>query len=479
MKTILRIAPFILVLALCLGMLSSCGGITVADVEKDPYGAITDAFEMYADDIDAKYGKVLDVFDSLENGVSTHELKLNVPDILDATLNVASDGNGLYNGKLNVGSEGINAELKVWADESNVALSLPALLGEGKYGVKYDTLWEDVKTAPILGTIGISYDDLEDMLESEAGLSVDDIKSTLDVKKLDEAYNKYIADSEGLIKGKTPVVAEETVGETDTITVEYTFTKDDAKKYLDLTMDMYKSIFGDILASLDVDLDELIPEMDASLDELKSDVKEKIYLIKKNGSILKNVVTVGESVITVNYSTDSTAPLNVTIDAKIIADGETVEFNVTCKEPEEAEAAGVYVDVSAKSEGEEITAGASFLVNTDNGEYEFEVIADGHTFAKINGTLTYNDQLFKVTVESITVDEETIEFALSYEVKAGVELDVEKVPEYKDVLDITQDDLIGIIENIAESPLGEIFMGATEDNAVDGYYDDTYVSDGE
>ncbi len=481
MKNLFRVTALLLMVVLCLGMLASCGdALSLKDVEKDPYAAITAANQKYIDAIDAKYGKVLDAFDKMKDGVASNELKVEVPEVGNIAMNIVSDAaTGAYNGKLSVGAEGISAEAKLWGDKNNIALSIPALLGDKNYGIKLDTFGEDIKKAPIIEAMGMTYDDLVAALEAEMGIKLDDIKESFKVEDIENVYKKYVTDVEAIIKGKTPTVAEETVGEVEVITIEYAITKADFEKVVGFTVDMYKSLIGDMAATLELDFDEIMSEFKDSIAEENIDFKYKYYLVKKDGSILKSDFIAPDVIATMNFSTDSANPFNLTIDMKMKEDGEEIgTANITVKESDDEGMAGVYVDMKIESESEKMTGGFSFILNTSSHEYEFEVIADGTALVAANGELTYSENEFGISVDSATVGGETVELGISYTAKAGGT--VEAIPEYSNLVTMGMDAYEALITEFTESELGSVIMalaGSSDDYYDDEYYDDEYYDD--
>lgn len=461
-------------------LLASCGaGITLDEATEDPQDVIEEAFGKLSDDIDAKYGKMFNVFENAEDGKSELDVSVSVPDALNVSLKLNSDAEAeLAAGKLTFGAEGINAEASVWAKDETVVLSVPALLGEGKYGVNLATLAEDIKTAPVLSTLGITYDDLK----NELGVDFDELLGSFKTNQLsEEDIEKYKDTLTGVSKDLTPTVLEETVGETDVITIAYTYDKDSAKKLVEAVFDILDDLPAGTVNFLG-DPAELKAELLAQIDEEYTPVDVKYYIVKKDGRILKLDVTSDAFNAKVDFSTDPAAPLEIKAD--LSAKDEDGTTDVVTVVLDEAEADGkksisVTLANTYTEDGEEITSESVVSVSLDKDDaLRFEMKQDGEVIFTASGSLKFDDKSFELAIDSIEpAGEDKVE--LEYKIKLTVGGDFEiTVPEYKNILNLTEDDLTAILEEMSNSPLGSLLFGSsTEEDAWAESYDDVYGED--
>jgi len=480
-NTKLRFGAIMLVLIMCFSLFVSCEKyeLKVEDVQKDPYGAIMDGTEDYFNSLCDRYDDSFAVFETLSESIGTYSIGLNVPDMGNVTLNAVVDPSaGAYSAKGQLSAEGMNLDASLWGDKSNIALSIPYVLGEKNYGVKLDTLEDDLANSELLESLtGMTYDDLMQTLEDEMGFKLDDIKDIISIDKWKAAFEKLMADEKELFKNKEYTVLEETykIGETDVpvISVEYTVTADDAKKSSELTLDMMESMFGKIFEIAGVSFEDVRAEMMAAETEF-NDVKCKAYLGKDTGEIvaadvdspdlMKGTVVYGEDVskkFEMSFNIDYT--MDVDADEKLNLIG-------TVKEITEAGKSGFDIDATVKVGGEEHTVAIDIVRNDADGKYEIKMVADGEELGSVAGVLTYSDEEFKLTVDSITAEGETTEIGLTVSAKVGGT--VEAVPAYTNVITAPVEeleDLLGIIESLMYTP--------DYDDYYDDYYGDEYYGD--
>lgn len=489
-KINLRFGAALLAIVMCFGLLAGCGksGITLKKVQKDPYAAMVAGYEKYTDALEAKYGKAFDVFDKLSEGVGTYSAKLSVPEGGDIDISAVVDAkNGAYSAKASAGAMGVTMDASLWGDKNNIALSVPALLGNGTYGVKLDTLETDLEGSALLKSLtgGMSLDDIKGALESEAGIKWDDLKGMLSADKLTEAMNKYTSDMEAFMKGKTYTVAEESfkVGETDVpaISVAYTLTADDYKKIMDIYAEMLDSQFGSIFTAAGIDIKDEIESVmseDGINEFLGDSVSGKIYLGKKTGAVVA-VVTEAETLkATVCFGEDVSKKLDMSFDVEITADGETVGVNAALTDASADGKSGFELNAAVTVDGEEHKLTASALRNDADSKFEAKATVDGEEMGKIAGKLTYSAEEFTVTVDSVTAGGETTDIGLTVSAKLGGT--VEAVPEYTNIITASEEDVSGILEALGSigSSLGGMSSGGFDSDLFPGGMDEGSITEG-
>lgn len=451
MKNYFKLLAVGIALVLCLFAVTSCGkGVSVDDVTADPLAAVETAFEKYADAIDGKYGKFFDAFDEADTEASRQKLTFSMKDLGDAEIGMDVDAEENYAADIKISVSEIDANLKVWSDGEKLAISLPELLGEGKYGVNLSTFKDDVKESPMFNdefTFEDFRDAIKDLVEDSFDMSVDELMGNLQNNIDGEKLDKYADDVKKTIEDITPVVSEESVGDVDCISVEYKLTKDEVKDIIDDFMDTLKAELEDIMP--DVDFSDTTDYDDID------DISLKFYIAKKSGAIYKSVMTSGEDKITVDYSADLANPLNITLSGN--ADDEKVI--ATLKEEATLENVDISLDVKIKGDDAEYTGGASFGFDVKNKTFELNIVADGSEIFALSGDLEANDEKFAISLEKIVVNGDDIEIKASYSIESGSKINVEKVPEYKDITDMDEDDFNALIEDFVNSEIGSQLYG--------------------
>ena len=103
------------------------------------------------------------------------------------------------------------------------------------------------------------------------------------------------------------------------------------------------------------------------------------------------------------------------------------------------------------------TVEISLVRATESGEFEFSIIANDDEVFVAEGTLLYDKNTFELGLTSVEIYGDEISFDVSVAVKAGG--DVPKLPKYKNVLTMGEDDWEELIGEIEDSPLAELFTG--------------------
>ena len=414
MKNYFKLLAVGIALVLCLFAVTSCGkGISVDDVTADPLAAVETAYEKYADAIDGKYGKFFDAFDEADTEASRQKLTFSMKDLGDAEIGMDVDAEENYAADIKISVSEIDANLKVWSDGEKLAISLPELLGNDKYGVNLSTLKDDVKESPMFNdefTFEDFQDAIKDLVEDSFDMSVDELMGNLQNNVDGEKLEKYADDVKKTIEDITPVVAEESVGDVDCISVEYKIAKD-----------TIEDIWSDLIDTLKATLPDAEITDSTDYDTLK-DITVKFYIVKKSGAIYKTVLTVGESKVKIDYSADLNNPLNITFS--VIADGEEVIAEL--KEEATLENVDISLDVKIKGDDAEYTGGASFGFDVKNKTFELNIVADGSEIFALSGDLEANDEKFEISLDKILVNGDDIGVKFSYSIKSGIELDVEE-----------------------------------------------------
>jgi len=493
-----RFLALLMALVMCIGMFVSCDKdkTSVLDtVKKDPYKAIMDASNKYLEALCGKYSDVFAVFDKVSKGVGTYSLDIE-GDTSGEAESVLAGGVGIdavvdavnctYTGELsmNVGM-GLTTGISLWGDKNNIALSAPLFLGEEKYGIKLDTFKDDFADSELFSLIGggMSFDDFMDTLSAEMGVSFSDINEILDsfsIENLKNSFDKLTKDTEAVIKGITPEIAEGKFDEIDVVSVKYTLTKDDIKKLADIERNIYKELFEKFISLGVISAEDITGFVDEIDDEK---IVFTYHLNKSSGIVAGMELAADDGTMKVNYGADVAKKFEMSADISATIDDEKTNFKMSIAEVTDEGKGGfiMTVNVDGKAptaedsdDAEELKSSATVSVirNDADGKYEAKVVGDGEELAKITGKLTYSADEFVLEVDPVTSEDEDSDLGFTLSVKAGGK--VEAIPEYKNILDITIDDLSNIMY------LLEMLSGWSGDEEYDDeYYDDEYYDDEE
>lgn len=478
----MKLFAALLALIMCLGAFVSCGddGITLDGVKKDPYAAVKDGSVKYSDALSEKYADVCAVFDKVATGTGTYNIKFAPSVDADAPMDiigaaaipeidaafVVDSANRKYSGKVNLGMAGFNTNASIWGDKANIALNVPALLGDESYGLKLDTIEEDLKNSELFNLIsgGMPYEEFKAALEENMGVSIDDITDMISGEAMAAAQENLVKELETIAKGLTAEVTEAKYGDVDVINVKYTVTKDDLAKVIDAVMKAFSPIVD--AASTTVAL----PDINEALEELEIEsVTLECKLKKDNGMLIGMVAVVpldGSVTIDFNFGADVKNKIDMDVAITAVADDETLTFSISVDEVTEEGKGGINVTVK-DPDGEEIKISA--VRNDADGKYTVSATSpDGELFS-LAGVLTYTADEFKLTADTISVEEADITIGTEISIKAGGT--VEAVPEYKSILSMD------ITELQAFAMLFESFGGSDEGSTE--VYDEDYDFDDE
>lgn len=433
MKNTMKIFSLLMMLVLCTVLLASCGdALSVKSVEADPYAAIMDASEKQLESVAGKLSGLEATLDKLAEGVSTYKAELSIPDAADFSVEAVVDAKtGAFSGEAAVGVQGVSVTGDIWGDKDQLALSLPMLLGEGAYGLNFDTLMEDLKNSTTLDAFGLSWADLE----AQLGLDIEGLMDGLSADKAVTSFETYQAKAEAVMKDMTPAVAED--GE-DFITVTYTFTRDDVAELGEIAFDMVREMLGDLAESAEMNMD---------LENMPERMVYVYYLDKKTGGLTRVDMDMDGMQGTIHYSTDPTKPLDVSFEATVAVEGDlTGTIEGSLREVTEEGKSGVIYDVDIAIDGESTPITMSYIRNDADGKYEIKVVLADEGEMVIGGELTYSATDLRFTVDKISIPgADAVDAKFTLTAMAGGT--VETMPAYKNALMLTMDDLTKILEN--------------------------------
>jgi len=294
---------------------------------------------------------------------------------------------------------------------------------------------EDLENSSTLAAFGLSWADLK----AQLGLDLDSMLDKATDSDFKAVLEQYQAECEAIMKEMAPVVAEETVGDVETVTVTYTYTKETFVKFGEVLDKYLRAILGDLVDMAEIDMD---------LENMPQSGTYKYYLVKKTGDVQKIEMDMDGMKGTVNYSTDAAKPLDMDFYITTSVEGGlTGTVKGSLREVAEEGKSGIVMDVETSIDGETMPIVLSFIRNDTDGKYEMKLAIEGEGEMVIGGELTYTETSIRFTVDKISIPGEEINIGkFTFTAQAGGT--VEAIPAYKNVLNLTNEDLVAILENL-------------------------------
>ncbi|MBQ7302195.1 MAG: hypothetical protein IJW89_01270 [Clostridia bacterium] len=424
-------------LALPLSLLTGCDAINAEDVKADPMKFVDSGMALTLGLTSSE-----DEFETLKCSVSG-----NVDDTeFDATLamDALMERCAL---ELLFGENGIS----VYYDENDVAIKsdlLKDLFGTDTVGFDVNTTEEALMESPtflaLLEILGMSAE------EFESNLSAPTASSGLE-SVLEDVENNFEAllESDGVI-----TVTEETIHiddeQIDTIAVDVEFDSEILKKLSQNGMELgieYLKMVG-----LD---DAVIQQIADSAETVAVNTETKYYLAVKTGALVKTTWN-QEQELKVNGKTTT-----VTIDLAWTfgATPEVVLLPAFDCEVTFNEMAFSLDGKSSIDNGKLVMNGSGKIVTgekEENGTYTLTVESDGDYMLQlfddenekvtsiISGTMHEDENGMELTAKIVVEESEIADLSFAFTVDEAVPT----VPEYKDLLALTKDELLSILQNI-------------------------------
>ena len=173
------------------------------------------------------------------------------------------------------------AEYGLWISEESIVASMPKQLGARTYGIYFDTLEEDILNSPLLAELGITADDIKELLDAAESMSSKnesegtDWKTMLETKKNLEA----LLNKSAVSVTKVPVIiGNETI---EAFCVTYTMTPTQMCEGMDIIASWVQSTESYKTAMAET------PEMDNEMKIMLADAQQK--LIDTNATTMLEV----------------------------------------------------------------------------------------------------------------------------------------------------------------------------------------------
>lgn len=481
----------ILIVMLCLSLvLCGCNKSEGENGGKSDSASLPNTPEEIAD---TSYGRTLSAifggdgnWGLLGKNMDCSKVTVSVGDYVDNVMYIDTNRMQIAD-ELNVNFDGVEVEAGIYLNENELVLTLPGLV-DGAYGVNLDTLVDDLKDSELLALLGINMDQLEE----EYGFTLDAIDDMLDTMDAYVDEMESLADSALKNVDKTVTEGKVTVDgqEVDAITVTYSLDSEGLKNIVNELGTWYTDYMKDLAAAvkLDMGLDSVIGEIDGVMAEVETALSELDFSAK----VVVNVNAETGYIMTVDGEVEATvegetATFTLDVDLGVnaaesdkytltvgaVADGEQMDVLKLVLKRESTDAKENY-DLSVKAAGFEV-ANAQLAYDKGTGAYELEVNAADVEFA-LKGTYKLTDKSMEFSVESINLDGDKTEINAKVLVEKISASSIPKMPEYKNILKLSQQDILDLVNEFSET-MNQFYIGESTPNYDSDYDFDEYWDD--
>ena len=468
-----KILSVILVLSMLLAstvLLTSCGKITVKDIEKDAYTTISAAMQNTSDSFFEASPKIERVIeDALKCGafnITFESDDINVGSAkiskISETIYVDSKKEKFVSDTL-VNLNGKDLSALLFVDKEGVQLQSESILGSNKaLSLNLESLKNKLKDSSLADSLGLTDADIEQVLEIVEALETaleQDKKENLE--KIRDFYN----DIYEICK---QTVTEEKVEKDQYLVVTYTIDNQVFKAILNKYVE-YASEYSpeEITAEAKAELDDMLATLD---EELEISLSVKLFINAKENVIdkftlnatLKNKPT-NETIELKAEATFSDSQIKLSADVKVPS-SEKMSATLTLNKEKTKEATtftlsakvttgSVEIDILNASYSQAKDGSITLKADVYNGLYDRAKL-------EIKGKLQVEKKEMKLEFTSLTANEETYNFKASFSAKALSS--IPKAPDNaKDVVTLTEDEIIALIEGIEDSELAKIIEELT------------------
>ncbi len=458
MKKLISIVLILSMLMVGCVMFSSCGAISEKDLQNDPHSALNEAWQKTVErffEEDKEAAKILKK--AADKGKYTVKLGSD-----DATIEMPSIEATVYTDSkaqkvvadlaLDVNGTKIAAEM--YANDEMLAMTAPSILGSNDaYAVYFSTLADDLNNR-FSGGIGAGVDVNEEMINELVKLWNDafaQLSSNAEQKaELKKDFKEFCDELEMSISTEDDMIVVSFVLDNETI----------------------KDALGDAAA-----LDGLFTDSDINelLENVIFDFDADITINPKKGYI-EEIVVDGD----VTY-TGSTVSLDASVEFsdeeialafKGSADGQSINANATLKKSKTDDKTSYKLVVKGGTDN--VTAklfDATYSI-TNDGDIKFsaDIFEDENSTIKIGfkGKYKVSDDKISFSIKELSADGETVELDLSISAQA-----VEDIPKFpdapKNIITMSEDEWMALVEKITSGPLGSFTGGTAEPDYGYGY----------
>lgn len=440
-------------------LFTGCDKVKLKDIESKPYETITVAtqktFSQFFTD-DAKISKTIK--QAMYKGATTVSFEskalledIGIKKISDTVYTDISNKKTAHDIFVNYYDENLSARL--FADKNGIIINSEDILNnKNAYGIYPETLASKFKTSVFASTLfeGQNLDEIEDVLEQFRDVYKEAFENDEENEK--EEFIKLT----GLLKQE---FAEEEIDKNDYIVIKYTINNQTIKA----VFDEYKN---DLIESTS-DINNVINDLDESADidlTVKSYLNKKTALYEKtviSGSLTQNDIKCDIN-CNITYGADK-----ITFDFKAEADGDEATITATLSKETTDASVKYALDLTIGENGvSKEFKPFTYTYTKANGDFVIDidlrkVVDDEEALITVSGTLKTSATDAEITVKSVKYNDTTISFDLTCKFEPNKSMP-ETPSEAKDIVNLTEDDLVSIMEGIQNSKLGKAIEKSME-----------------
>jgi hypothetical protein len=407
-------------------------------------------------------------FGVLENAMESGKITIGVGEYVENVLYINTNDFRVVD-ELSLNIEGVELDAELYLDKEDLVVALPGVV-EGAYGVRFDTLGADLKDSAIWDMMGVDYDEIMSGMD----VAFDELASMLD------AIDPTMGDLEGALEealsNVNKTVTEGTVtidGEdVDAVIVTYSLDSKDMQEMIEIMLDWFVDYYEDQMGSLadmvgeDIGLEDITQEIegmqgmiDAFFEEADLKAELVVNINSETGYIMTAVgefsgVVDGEEggvYLNIDLGKDASKSDEYTMD--LTMRGEEEEDNVGLSLVLERETDGtetIYDLTFSASEGDVTEDVFSVSLSYDSASYEYEISAEG-AFA-INGICKLTDDVFEISLDSISTNGEEQEIGVVVKVEAVSASKIPNMPKsYTNLLKMSEEEMMELIVELGST----------------------------
>lgn len=420
--------------------------------------------------LNAMFGSSVDV-EELESAFECGKITLTVGDYVDNVLYMDTN-NMEFADELSLNIEGVELDVEVYVNEHDLVLAMPKVL-DGAYGVSFDTIITDLPNAVIWDLMGVSYEEfmaeLSVSLEELSG-ALEQLSGVLDgmessMSGMEEALEEALADVDKTVtEGKATVDGKNV----DAVIVTYSMDTAAMEKLANVMIDWYATYAEELLAYYAFSMDESL-YMEEDMTEVYDDAKDEVAAFfadaDLNAELVVNINAETGYIMTAQGSFSGTVEgeeggvfLNVDLGEDLTkSDKYTFELNdgdknnvlMVIDRNIQGSKSEYTLSLSMAEEGvtEELMT-ASLSYDASSYAYALSIEAEGEELAA-NGTFKLADDVFEFSVGSVTAAGETMELNVLVRAEAISASEIPEMPEYENVLQMSEDDLMMLMQALS------------------------------
>lgn len=430
-----------LMLAVCMlvgCLFAACGkektGIEAA--QKDPLGYLNTALEKTTETISSEDNGTLDTLITALQKEGTASVTADLPDV--GTLSVLHSYNATITHtslSLDILGQSVTAEL--WSNGTALCLKVPTLLGDDAYGFDFATLEQDLPNSEIWSMMGVSYEDVRAEMEPV----IEQIKTMLDNQNADDLFLDKLAQAAQRMKlvfnEITYSAAEK--GE-NAVDITCTMTKAQLDQLVDILMDATAEFYLNELSDLiDDDFAEELSLFRDTLKEVTGDVAVTFTISNESGLItaahLEYTAQIDDEAVCLLADCDLSDPSDITLTLQASTDGVTEGTAALRLLTTEAERR-----MTLTVDDEQLME--LYLTDSTFGGS----LTDGDDICTFGGKYSLTEEELRITDLVLTYGDVSVSLSLC--LTTNVDQAVEEMPDYRNILTMTEADWQALLENL-------------------------------